>query len=194
MKLFLKGDRCLSKKCAVEKRPTPPGQRSNARRRKASDYAVQLREKQKARRMYGVLEAQFKGTFEQAERIPGMTGENLLRLLELRLDNVIYRLGFGSSRDQARQLVQHGHFQVNGRRASVPSMRTKTGDVITVRAGSKNREFFKSQAEFGSSRQSVPDWLELDQTSMTGRVLGVPGRADSETLINEQLIVEYYSR
>jgi small subunit ribosomal protein S4 len=156
---------------------------------------VQLREKQKARRMYGVLESQFKRTFEQAERIPGMTGENLLRLLELRLDNVIYRLGFGTSRDQARQLVGHGHFQVNGRRASVSSMRLRTGDVVTVRAGSKNREFFKSHAEFGSSRQQVPNWLELDQQSMTGRITGLPSRGDiGETLINEQLIVEYYSR
>jgi small subunit ribosomal protein S4 len=123
-----------------------------------------------------------------------MTGENLLRLLELRLDNVIYRLGFGSSRDQARQLVQHGHFLVNGRRASVPSMRLRTGDVITVRNGSKNREFFKDHAEFGSARQQVPAWLQLDEAEMTGRVVGVPGRGDLETLINEQLIVEYYSR
>jgi small subunit ribosomal protein S4 len=155
---------------------------------------VQLREKQKARRMYGVLEGQFKRTFEQAERISGVTGENLLRLLELRMDNVIYRLGFGASRDQARQLVQHGHFLVNGRRASVPSMRLRTGDVITVRSGSKNREFFKSQAEFGSARQEVPKWLDIEQESMTGRVVGLPARGDLETLINEQLIVEYYSR
>ena len=144
--------------------------------------------------MYGVLEGQFKRTFEQAERIPGVTGENLLRLLELRLDNVIYRLGFGASRDQARQLVQHGHFHLNGRRASVPSMRLRTGDVITVRAGSKSREFFKSQAEFGSARHEVPKWLELEQASMSGRVVGLPSRSDLETLINEQLIVEYYSR
>lgn len=194
VKLFLKGDRCLSKKCAVEKRPTPPGQRANARRRKPSDYAIQLREKQKAKRMYGVLENQFKLTFEQAEKIPGMTGENLLRLLELRLDNLVYRLGFGSSRDQARQLVNHGHFRVNGRRAAVASMRLRVGDVITVRDGSKNLEFFKSHAEFGSSRQAVPSWLELDQESMTGRVVGHPSRGDLETVINEQLIVEWYSR
>jgi small subunit ribosomal protein S4 len=194
VQLFLKGDRCLSDKCAVKKRPVPPGQRANARRRKPSDYAVQLREKQKARRMYGVLEGQFKRTFEQAERIPGVTGENLLRLLELRLDNVVYRLGFGASRDQARQLVQHGHFHVNDRRASVPSMRLQAGDVVTVRPGSKNREFFKNQAEFGSSRQQVPDWLQLDEQAMTGRVVGLPSRGDLETLVNEQLIVEYYSR
>lgn len=194
MKLFLKGDRCLTKKCAIEKRPVPPGQRANARRRKASDYAIQLREKQKARRMYGVLESQFKRTFEQAERIPGVTGENLLRLLELRLDNVIYRLGFGSSRDQARQLVDHGHFLLNGRRASVPSMRVRVGDVITVRDGSKNREFFKNDAEFGSGRHSVPEWLDLDEKNMTGRITGLPARGDLEALVNEQLIVEYYSR
>lgn len=144
--------------------------------------------------MYGVLEGQFKRTFEAAERIPGMTGENLLRLLELRLDNVVYRLGFGSSRDQARQLVEHGHFQVNGRKASVPSMRLRIGDILTVRPGSKNREFFKNHAEFGSSRQAVPDWLQLDQESMTGRMVGSPSRADLETTVNEQLIVEYYSR
>jgi small subunit ribosomal protein S4 len=194
VKLFLKGDRCLTKKCAIERRPVPPGQRANARRRKASEYSVQLREKQKARRMYGVLEGQFKRTFEQAERIPGVTGENLLRLLELRFDNVIYRFGFGSSRDHARQLVQHGHFLVNGRRASVASMRLRVGDVVTVREGSKNREFFKGAAEFGSARHSVPDWLELDDKNMTGKVTGVPERADLETMINEQLIVEYYSR
>lgn len=194
IKLFLKGDRCLSKKCAIDKRPIPPGQRANARRRKASDYAVQLREKQKARRMYGVLEGQFKRTFEQAERIPGVTGENLLRLLELRLDNVVYRLGFGASRDQARQLVQHGHFLLNGRRASVPSMRLRPGDVLTVRDGSKSREFFKDHAEFGSARHHVPEWLQLDEEAMTGRVVGLPSRGDLETLINEQLIVEYYSR
>lgn len=194
VKLFLKGDRCLTKKCAIERRPVPPGQRSNARRRKSSEYAVQLREKQKARRMYGVLEGQFKRTFDQAERIPGVTGENLLRLLELRMDNVVYRLGFGSSRDQARQLVEHGHFYVNGRRASVPSMQLRMGDVVTVRPGSKNREFFKSQAEFGSGRDSVPDWLERDEQNMTGKVIGLPSRGDLETIINEQLIVEYYSR
>jgi small subunit ribosomal protein S4 len=144
--------------------------------------------------MYGVLEGQFKRTFDQAERIPGVTGENLLRLLELRFDNVIYRLGFGSSRDQARQLVEHGHFHINGRRASVPSMRLHQGDVITVRAGSRNREFFKNQAEFGSGRDSLPDWLERDEQNMTGKVTGLPTRADLETMINEQLIVEYYSR
>ncbi|HZT95363.1 MAG TPA: 30S ribosomal protein S4 [Chloroflexota bacterium] len=194
VKLFLKGDRCLSKKCAVEKRPSPPGQQMGGRRRKPSDFAIQLREKQKARRMYGVLEGQFKRTFDAAERLPGVTGDNLLRLLELRMDNVIYRLGFGSSRDQARQLVEHGHFLVNDRRASVPSMQMKTGDVITVRAGSKNREFFKNKAEFESARATVPQWLELDQETMTGRVVGPPSRADLETTINEQLIVEHYSR
>lgn len=144
--------------------------------------------------MYGLLEAQFKRTFEEAERIPGVTGENLLRLLELRLDNIVYRLGFGASRDQARQLVEHGHFLVNGRRASIPSMRLRPGDIVTVREGSKKREFFKNQAEFGSSRQAVPDWLQLDQEAMTARVVGPPGRTDMETLLNEQLIVEYYSR
>lgn len=195
VKLFLKGSRCLSKKCAVDKRPnTPPGHQGSGRRRKPSDYAVQLREKQKARRMYGLLEDQFQRTFDAAERLPGVTGENFLRLLELRLDNVVYRLGFGSSRDQARQLVNHGHFQVNGRKASIPSIQLGTGDVITVRPGSKNREFFKNQAEFGSPRQAIPEWLQLDAEAMTGRIVGQPGRSDLETTINEQLIVEYYSR
>jgi small subunit ribosomal protein S4 len=144
--------------------------------------------------MYGVLEGQFKRTYEDAQRLPGVTGENLLQLLELRLDNVVYRLGFGASRDQARQLVEHGHFRVNGRRASVPSMRLKPGDVVTVRDGSKNREFFKTQAEFESARASLPEWLQLDRESMAGTVVGLPSRSDLETLINEQLIVEYYSR
>jgi small subunit ribosomal protein S4 len=194
VKLFLKGDRCLTPKCSVEKRPTPPGQQPGTRRRKASDYSIQLREKQKARRLYGLLEKPFRRTFDEAERLPGVTGENLMKLLELRLDNVIYRLGFGSSRDQARQLVQHGHFHLNGRRVTIPSIRLKVGDELTVRPGSMNREYFRNQAAFDSARHSVPEWLQLDESAMVGRVVGLPGAGDAETLINQQLIVEYYSR
>jgi small subunit ribosomal protein S4 len=194
MKLYLKGERCLTKKCAIERRPYPAGQAGNARRRKPSEYALQLREKQKARRLYGVLETQFRHIYEEAERMPGMTGENLLRLLELRLDNVIYRLGFASSRDQARQLVTHGHFRVNGRKASIPSMRLKPGDEITLHPSSENAEFFKSGAAFGSQRAQTPPWLQVNQDAMAGRVLTVPQRTDVDAIITEQLIVEYYSR
>src|SRR6516165_1527750 len=149
MKLFLKGERCLTKKCAIERRAYPPGQSGQARRRKPSEYALQLREKQKVRRIYGVLEGQFQRVFAEAERRPGMTGENLLQLLEMRYDNVIYRMGFASSRDQARQLVTHGHFRVNGRKANIPSMQMKPGDVIALNAGSDKKEFFHAGAAFG---------------------------------------------
>ncbi len=194
MKLFLKGDRCLTKKCAIERRPYPAGQSGQGRRRKPSEYALQLREKQKVRRIYGVLENSFQGLFAEAERRPGMTGENLLQLLELRLDNVIYRMGFGSSRDQARQLVNHAHFRVNGKKVNVPSIQVKPGDAITLDGGSAKTTFFQDGASFGSGRAQVPQWLEVDQDKMTGRVLTVPQRSDVDALVNEQLIVEYYSR
>src|SRR5579884_2965267 len=193
MKLFLKGERCLTKKCAIERRPYPPGQAGQARRRKPSEYALQLREKQKLRRIYGILENQFEGIFEDAERMPGMTGENLLQLLELRLDNIVYRMGFASSRDQARQLVTHGHFRVNGKKANIPSMRLKPGDVITLDDGSDKTEFFAGGAAFGSARSQPPQWLEVDAKNMTGRILAVPQRSDVDALISEQLIVEHYS-
>ncbi len=151
MKLYLKGERCLTKKCPIERRPYPPGQSGQARRRKPSEYALQLREKQKVRRIYGVLEHQFQILFEEAERRSGMTGENLLQLLELRLDNVIYRMGFASSRDQARQLVSHAHFRVNGTKVNVPSMQLKPGDVVTLDEGSAKTEYFTSGAAFGSA-------------------------------------------
>ncbi len=194
MKLFLKGDRCLTKKCAIERRPYPPGEAGQNRRRKPSEYGLQLREKQKVRRIYGVLESQFQKIFEEAERQPGMTGENLLRLLELRLDNVIYRLGFASSRDQARQLVNHGHFLVNGKKASIPSMKLRPGDEISLTEGSKKSEFFESGASFDSQRSQTPGWLQVDQKAMTGRLLSAPQRSDVEAVISEQLIVEHYSR
>jgi small subunit ribosomal protein S4 len=194
MKLFLKGERCLTKKCAIERRPYPAGQAGQARRRKPSEYAVQLREKQKVRRIYGVLEDHFRRLFEEAERRPGMTGENLLQLLELRFDNVIYRMGFASSRDQARQLVSHGHFQVNGRKANIPSMQLKPGDVIALNAGSDKKEFFQAGAAFGTQRAQPPQWVQVDAKAMNGRVLTAPQRSDVDALVSEQLIVEHYSR
>jgi small subunit ribosomal protein S4 len=194
MKLFLKGDRCLTKKCPIERRPYPPGQAGQARRRKPSEYALQLREKQKVRRIYGVLESQFQKIFEEAERRPGMTGENLLQLLELRYDNVIYRMGFASSRDQARQLVTHGHFRVNGKKANVASMQLKPGDQITLDEGSDKTEYFQAGAAFGSQRAQPPQWVQVDPQAMTGRVLTAPQRSDVDALVSEQLIVEHYSR
>lgn len=194
MKLFLKGDRCLTKKCAIERRPYPPGEAGQNRRRKPSEYGLQLREKQKVRRIYGVLETQFQKTFEEAERLPGMTGENLLRLLELRFDNVVYRMGYASSRDQARQLVTHGHFLVNGKKANIPSMEMRPGDEISLTEASTKSEFFESGAAFGSQRAQPPQWLQVDQRAMSGRLLSAPQRSDVESLISEQLIVEHYSR
>ena len=197
-KLFLKGDRCFSPKCPFERdRGYPPGEHGRLaqfrRRRRPSDYLRQLREKQKARRIYGVLERQFRRTFREAERRPGLTGENLLVLLERRLDNAIYRLGFADSRAQARQLVQHGHFVVNGRRTNIPSYVVRPQDVITVRDASRKRTYFKERAE-RLDEGSVADWLSLDAKTMTARVLKVPVREDIDTTLNEQLIVEYYSR
>jgi small subunit ribosomal protein S4 len=194
MKLFLKGERCLTKKCAIERRPYPAGEAGQNRRRKPSEFALQLREKQKVRRIYGVLENQFQRLFEEAERRPGMTGENLLQLLELRLDNVVYRMGFASSRDQARQLVSHGHFRVNGKKVNVPSMQLKPGDEITLDEGSTKKEFFQAGAAFGSQRAQAPPWLQIDPKAMTGRVLTTPQRSDVDALVSEQLIVEHYSR
>lgn len=194
MKLYLKGERCLTKKCPIERRPYPPGQSGQARRRKPSEYALQLREKQKVRRIYGVLENQFQTLFQEAERRPGMTGENLLQLLELRLDNVIYRMGFSSSRDQARQLVNHGHFRLNGKKVNIPSIQLRPGDEITLDTGSDKTEYFASGAAFGSARAQPPQWVQIDATAMNGRVLAIPQRIDVDALVSEQLIVEYYSR
>lgn len=192
MKLFLKGDRCFTPKCSVDKRPFPPGPQSQ-RRRKVSEYGTQLREKQKARHIYGVLERQFRRHFAEAERQSGATGENLLRILEMRLDTVVRRLGMADSLSQARQLVNHGHFTLNGRKAAVPSIEVKAGDVIAVKQGSRALEYFKALApELG--RREIPTWLSLDPASMSGRVLRAPGRNDIDSAVQEALIVEYYSR
>jgi small subunit ribosomal protein S4 len=196
-KLFLKGQRCSSPKCPFERdRGYPPGEHgrlSRFRRRRTSDYLRQLREKQKARRIYGVLERQFRRYFREAERRTGLTGENLLILLESRLDNVVYRLGFADSRAQARQLVQHGHFVVNGRRTNIPSYIVRPQDMITVREASRKRTYFKERAQ-QLDEGAVLDWLSLDAGTMTARVLNSPAREDIAVPLEEQLIVEYYSR
>ena len=196
-KLFLKGQRCTSPKCPFERdRGYPPGEHGRLarfRRRRPSDYLLQLREKQKARRIYGVLERQFRRYFREAERRPGLTGQNLLVLLESRLDNVVYRLGFADSRAQARQLVQHGHFVVNGRRTNVPSYIVRAQDTIAVREGSRKRTYFKERAE-ELDEGAVTDWLSLDAGTMVARVLKQPAPEDIDSPLNEQLIVEYYSR
>lgn len=192
-KLFLKGERCFSPKCAIEDRNFPPGQHGNARRRKMSEHGLQLREKQKARFIYGVLERQFRRHYQEASRRPGMTGENLLQELELRLDNVVFRLGFADSRNQARQIVLHGHIALNGRKTDIPSARVRIGDVIVWAPGSVNTELFKITAK-GISSKSIPDWLDLSIAQMTGRILSVPSRGQVDTKVNEQAIVEYYSR
>jgi small subunit ribosomal protein S4 len=192
MKLFLKGDRCYTRKCAFERRATPPGQH-NVRRRKVSEYGVQLREKQKIRRTYSVLERQFKRYFETAEERPGVTGENLLRLLETRLDNVVFRMGFASSRAQARQLVSHGHFAINGRGTTVPSHQVRDGDRVEVRESSRSTEYFKQAKDALRSAQR-PDWLTVDADKLAGSVSALPRRDQMPLELNEQLVVEYYSR
>jgi small subunit ribosomal protein S4 len=196
-KLFLKGDRCFSPKCPFERdRGYPPGEHGRLaqfRRRRTSDYARQLREKQKARRIYGVFERQFRRYYREAERRSGQTGENLLIVLESRLDNVVYRLGFADSRAQARQLVQHGHFVVNGHRTTVPSYLVRPEDRIVVREGSRKRTYFRERAEVLDEAR-VPNWLSLDANTMMARVLQLPTREDVTSDLSEQLIVEYYSR
>jgi small subunit ribosomal protein S4 len=191
-KLFLKGTRCYSKKCAFERRPTPPGQHG-VRRRKMGDYGIQLREKQKVRRVYRVLEKQFKNYFEAAESRPGVTGENLLRLLEFRFDNVVYRMGFAPSRDAARQMVGHGHFSVNGRPTNIASYQVKPGDRIEVRESHRDREPFKIAKQTLASHQA-PDWLTVDPVQLSGSVVSAPRRDQMPMELNEQLVVEYYSR
>ena len=194
-KLFLKGDRCSSPKCAFERRPFPGGQHGKAAqfRRKESDYGRQLRAKQKARRVYGVMERQFRRYFAAASQHRGMTGANLLIMLESRLDSVVYRLGFASSRAQARQLVRHGHFDVNGHKVDVPSYLVRPGDVVAVRSGSQQSVFFRTLAE-DLQHRAVPEWLARDDVTLSGRVLALPTRGDVSVDIQEQLIVEYYSR
>jgi small subunit ribosomal protein S4 len=195
-KLFLKGSRCLSPKCAIEKRPYPPGQHgrdTQYKRGRSSNYATQLREKQKVRRIYGVLERQFRRYYAEASRRPGLTGTNLLVTLETRMDNVVYRMGFAESRAQARQLVQHGHFLVNGVNTDIPSYNVNPGDTITVREGSVKRSYFKEIRDFMNGRPS-PDWIKVDVDGLSGTVSRAPERHEIDIPINEQLIVEYYSR
>ena len=191
-KLFLKGEKCFSQKCALTKRPTPPGQHGQARQRKMSEYGTQLREKQKARRAYGLLEGQFYKTYLEATSMKGITGDNLLSLLERRIDNVVYRAGFAASRPQARQLVLHGHFSVNGKKVDVPSYTMDENDVLTVREGSKDVAIFKAARE-GSSR-IVPKWLTVNADQLTATVNALPSREDIDFTLQENMIVEYYSR
>jgi small subunit ribosomal protein S4 len=189
-KLFLKGERCLTDKCGVERRAYPPGEHGRGRA-KQSEYRIQLREKQKARRYYGVLERQFRGYYRKASRQSGVTGENLLRLLESRLDNVLVRLGFAASRRQARQLVLHGHWMVNGRRVNVPSYQVRPDDVITLRQGSKVDQVVRDATELTSV---VPAWLQADYDGLTAKVLRFPDRQEIDSPVQEQLIVELYSK
>ena len=190
MKLFLKGDRCYTDKCAFARRSYAPGQHG-ANKKKVSGYGLQLREKQKAKRIYGVLESQFRKYYEKAEHMKGITGENLLKLLELRLDNVVYKLGFGSSRNEARQLVTHGHFLVNGKKVDIPSFKVSVGDVISVCEKSRGTEKFKTFAE---NPKAMPKWIEANVENFEGKVVAEPERDDIEVPINETLIVELYSK
>ncbi|MEE8173863.1 MAG: 30S ribosomal protein S4 [Dehalococcoidia bacterium] len=193
-KLTLKGDRCLTPKCALERRSSPPGQRTaQRRRRRVSDRGLQLLQKQKVRYSYGVLEGQFRRLFAQAERRPGVTGEILLELLERRLDNTTYRLGFADSRAQARQIVLHGHITLNGRKTNIPSCQIKPGDVIAWREASTKTEYFKRVAQQIQSK-TIPSWLSLDIDKLSGRVLGLPTRSDIGAEFDEKSVVEYYSR
>ncbi len=194
-KLFLKGERCYTPKCAIEKRAYPPGEhgRYTGRPNRQTDYSLQLRAKQKAKRIYGVLERQFRRYFHDAQRRTGLTGLNLLQILETRLDNVVYRLGFAESRSQARQLVNHGHIRVNDRRNDVASTILHPGDKITVREESKQREYFKTLKQMEETR-TPPAWVEQDLNNLSGRVIRIPERAEIDGNLNEQLIVEYYSR
>ncbi len=191
-KLMLKGERCTTKKCAMERRSLPPG-RQRPQRRKISDRGLQLREKQKARHTYGLLERQFRKHFAEAERRPGVTGENLLQILEMRLDNVVYRLGFADSRRQARQIVRHGHITINGRKMDIPSYVVKVGDVIAWRERGTGTEYYKRVARQIADK-IVPEWLSLDREKLSGRVLTPPNRSDIDLRIDEKVIVEYYSR
>lgn len=191
-KLFLKGEKCFGSKCAIEKRPTPPGQHG-AKRGRLSDYATQLREKQKLRRIYGVLEKQFRSYYQEADRIKGSTGENLLQLLESRLDNVVYRMGFGSSRTEARQLVRHNGISLNGRKANIPSMQVKPGDVIAIAEKSKEQLRIKGALEAAEQR-GISEWLEVNAKKMEGTFKATPERGDLPSDINEHLVVELYSK
>lgn len=189
-KLFLKGERCLSKKCAMEKRPVVPGQHGQGRK-KVTEYGKQLREKQKVKRAYGLLEKQMHAYYEEAERLNGVTGETMLSLIERRLDNVVYRMGIGASRAEARQIVNHGHICVNGKRVNIPSYQVKAGDIISIKENKRNIEMFKSLKDV---KVVLPKWLEFDANKLEGKVLDLPKRDDIDFAIEEHLIVELYSR
>lgn len=189
-KLFLKGERCSTKKCAMDRRPVAPGMHG-VTRKKASEYNVQLREKQKVKRAYGLLEKQFRAYYEEAERLNGVTGENMLALIEKRLDNVVYRMGIGSSRAQSRQVVNHGHITVNGKTVDIPSYQVKPGDVIAVKENKKENALFK---ELRGAKIVMPKWVEFDTENFTGKILDNPKREDIDININEQLIIELYSK
>lgn len=198
MKLYLKGDRCNGPKCPIVKqRPArnfPPGQHGQRRSRRPSEYGLQLREKQKVRRYYGVLETQFRKHYAEAVRRGGVTGDNLLQILETRLDNVVFRMGFADSRAQARQLVRHGHFTVNGRKTNIPSFMVRASDVVSVRPESRKRDYFKDFNEVLNTK-TAPDWLSMDNANLSGRVLNLPARDQIDVpLFNDSLIVEHYSR
>jgi small subunit ribosomal protein S4 len=190
MKLFLKGERCLTEKCGIERRAYPPGQHGRGRT-KQSEYLTQLREKQKAKRYYGVLEKQFRTYYEKASRKSGITGENLLRQLECRLDNVVYRLGFAASRAQGRQLVRHGHFLVNGKRVNIPSFGVRPDDIVSMAPGAAAEAAIRDATDLTAS---VANWLQADHDNLTGKVLRLPDREEIDTLVQEQLIVELYSK
>jgi small subunit ribosomal protein S4 len=194
MKLYLKGERCHSEKCAIEKRNFIPGQHGKERAKKIVGYGLQLREKQKVRRVYGVLEAQFRSTFEKAALAKGITGDNLMSALERRLDSVIYRMGFGTSRAQARQIVRHGHIDVNGRKCDIPSAQVKVGDVVAVRETSKNNPAILA-ARDATAHAPAPNWIDVDRETLKGRIQSLPKREDLVQIqLNEQLIVELYSK
>jgi len=191
-KLFLKGERCTTKKCAMERRPVIPGQHGNSKRRVTfSEYGTQLREKQKVKRMYGILEGQFREYYEEAERMKGVTGANMLSLIERRLDNVVYRMGIGASRKQCRQIVNHGHITVNGKRVNIPSFSVKVGDVIAVKENKQELDSFKA---IKGMKVVMPKWMEFDTNALTGKILALPTREDIDADIKEQLIIELYSR
>ena len=190
-KLFLKGTKCYTTKCTFEKRVTPPGQHG-AGRKKVTEYGTQLREKQKVKKIYGLLEKQFRGYYDEADRLKGETGKNMLQLLERRLDNVVYRMNVGSSRSQSRQLVNHGHITVNGNRVTIPSYIISAGDVISVKKGKEKKPFFKDFKD--RPHVTVPKWLEFDRTKLNGKIIALPEREDIDMDIREQLIVELYSK
>ena len=192
-KLFLKGDRCYTDKCAIDRRQYAPGMHGNGRNKKLSEYGMQLREKQKARRYYGVLESQFRKYYEMAAARKGVTGENLLSILESRLDNAVYRLGFAMSRPEARQLVRHGHFTVNGRKVDIPSYLVKPGEVIALKEESRSLDKFKSAMEANGSRPA-PKWMEFDKNNLVAKVVSAPAREDVDLPIEEHLIIELYSK